>query len=228
MGSLTLSHSYLMTVRTAEILVAIILALCSIGLMVKSAELNIGWIEGRGPGSGAWPFWLSTGMLLCCLWTIVRWFKKITPESVSTETYISSDTALVVGTSAFSILALLVMTQWAGIYIALPVFLFFYLKFIGRHSWPLTLSLVICVPIFIFCLFEWALKIPLPKAFTEEWFFPVYDLIYAQNTTERVVSMKNPMVGIPTLLLVGVIVYWIKQYFTNRKNKTQPIHQEGS
>ena len=87
---------------------------------------------------------------------------------------------------------------------------------------------VICVPIFIFCLFEWALKIPLPKAFTEEWFFPVYDLIYAQNTTERVVSMKNPMVGIPTLLLVGVIVYWIKQYFTNRKNKTQPIHQEGS
>jgi len=121
---------------------AIILALCSIGLMIKSAELNIGWIEGRGPGSGAWPFWLSTGMLLCCIWTIVRWFRKITPESVSTEAYISKDTALIVGTSAFSILALLVMTQWAGIYIALPVFLFFYLKFIGHHTWALTLSIV--------------------------------------------------------------------------------------
>ena len=72
-----------MTVRTAEILAAVLLALCSIGLMVKSAELNIGWIEGRGPGSGAWPFWLSTGMLLCCIWTMVRWFKKVTPESVS-------------------------------------------------------------------------------------------------------------------------------------------------
>ena len=217
-----------MTVRVAEILMAIILALCSIGLMIKSAELNIGWIEGRGPGSGAWPFWLSTGMLLCCLWTIVRWFMKITPESVSTEAYISGSTALVVGTSAFSILALLAMTQWAGIYIALPVFLFFYLKFIGRHSWPLTLSLVICVPIFIFCMFEWALKIPLPKAFTEEWFYPVYDLIYAQNFSERLKSMTAPVVGLPALALVVVIVYWTRQYFSRRKNRTQTLQQNGS
>jgi len=207
---------------------AIILALCSVGLMIKSAELNIGWIEGRGPGSGAWPFWLSTGMLLCCLWTIVRWFRKITPESVSTEAYISKDTALIVGTSAFSILALLVMTQWAGIYIALPVFLFFYLKFIGRHTWALTLSIVVCVPIFIFCLFEWALKIPLPKAFTEEWFYPVYDLIYAQSFKERILSMKSLMVGLPTLALIVVIVYWVAQYFKRRKNKSQPLQQEGS
>jgi len=217
-----------MTVRVAEILVAIILALCSIGLMIKSAELNIGWIEGRGPGSGAWPFWLSTGMLLCCIWTIVRWFRKITPESVSTEAYISRDTALIVGTSAFSILALLVMTQWAGIYVALPVFLFFYLKFIGRHTWALTLSIVVAVPIFIFCLFEWALKIPLPKAFTEEWFYPVYDLIYAQNISERALSMKAPMVGLPTLALVIVIVYWVVQYFSKRKNRLPPLQQDGS
>jgi len=217
-----------MTVRTAEILVAIILALCSVGLMVKSAELNIGWIEGRGPGSGAWPFWLSTGMLLCCLWTIIRWFRKITPESVSTEAYISKDTALIVGTSAFSILALLVMTQWAGIYIALPIFLFFYIKYIGRHTWALTLSIVVCVPIFIFCLFEWALKIPLPKAFTEEWFYPVYDLIYAQSFTERLLSMKSFMVGLPTLALIVVILYWVVQYFTRRKNKSQPLQQEGN
>jgi len=194
----------LMTVRVAEILVAIILALCSIGLMIKSAELNIGWIEGRGPGSGAWPFWLSTGML------------------------ISRDTALIVGTSAFSILALLVMTQWAGIYVALPVFLFFYLKFIGRHTWALTLSIVVAVPIFIFCLFEWALKIPLPKAFTEEWFYPVYDLIYAQNISERALSMKAPMVGLPTLALVIVIVYWVVQYFSKRKNRLPPLQQDGS
>lgn len=214
-----------MTVRTAEILFAVLLALCSIGLMVKSAELNIGWIDGRGPGSGAWPFWLSTGMLLCCLWTIARWFRKITPESVSEEAYISRDTALVVGTSAFSILALLVMTQWAGIYIALPVFLFFYLKFIGRHSWPLTLSLVICIPIFIFCLFEWALKIPLPKAFTEEAFYPVYDLIYAQNLSERMGAMKSPIVGLPTLGLLLVLAYWIRYYFTRDKSSAQGVQE---
>lgn len=216
-----------MTVRTAEIVFAVLLALCSIGLMIKSAELNIGWIEGRGPGSGAWPFWLSTGMLICCIWTIVRWFKKITPESVSEEPYISAETAAVVGVSAFSILALLVMTQWAGIYIALPVFLFFYLKFVGSHSWALTLTLVVCVPVFIFCLFEWALKIPLPKAFTEESFYPVYDLIYAQSAGERFGAMKAPVVGLPTLGVLIAIGYWLWQLMS-RKSRSSSTTEEAS
>jgi len=168
-----------MTVRTAEILMACLLALCSAGLMAKSAELNIGWIDGKGPGSGAWPFWLSAGMLATCLWTIVRWFKGVTPESRSSELYMSAQTVQVVGISAGSILFLLLGTQYMGIYLALLFFLLFYVRVIGRHTWTLTLILTIAVPVFIFCLFEWALKIPLPKAFTEEWFYPIYDLMYS-------------------------------------------------
>lgn len=219
-----------MTVRTAEIVFAVILALCSIGLMVKSAELNIGWIEGRGPGSGAWPFWLSTGMLICCLWTIVRWFKRVTPESVSLAPYISAETAMVVGVSAFSIFALLLLTQFAGIYIALPVFLFFYLKFIGRHSWALTLTMVVCVPVFIFCLFEWALKIPLPKAFTEEAFYPVYDLIYAQSSAERLSAMFAPVVGLPAIGVIVSLAYWLWHLFTKKAAKpaeTNEVNDHG-
>ena len=168
-----------MTVRTAELAMAVFLALCSMGLMWKSAELNIGWIEGRGPGSGAWPFWLSTGMLLCCLANLYRWFRGITPESRNLSLYMTSETVVVVGTSAGAILFLLIATHWIGLYASLLFFLLFYLKFIGRHSWPLTIVLTVSIPIFIFCLFEWALKIPLPKAITEEWFYPIYDLMYS-------------------------------------------------
>lgn len=206
-----------MTVRTAEIIFAVILALCSIGLMLKSSELNIGWIEGKGPGSGAWPFWLSAGMLVTCLLTIYRWFKGVTPESRSNELYISRTTLKVVGTSALSILFLLLLTQFAGIYIALLAFLFIYLKFIGGHTWRLTLSLVVCVPFFIFCLFEWALKIPLPKAFTDPWFYPVYDLIYAQNFAAVLSSMKAPIVGIPIGAVVLTVLYWSYQLLKPNK-----------
>ena len=168
-----------MTVRTAELLMAIFLALCSIGLMMKSAELKIGWIEGRGPGSGAWPFWLSTGMLICCLMTVYRWFRKITPESRNLNLYMTRETAIIVGTSAGAILFMLGATHFVGIYAALIMFLLFYLKFIGRHKWGLTLILTIGIPVFIFCLFEWALKIPLPKSITEPLFYPIYDLMYS-------------------------------------------------
>jgi lipoprotein signal peptidase len=121
------------------------------------------------------------------------------------------------------------MTQWAGIYIALPVFLFFYLKFIGHHSWALTLTLVVCVPVFIFCLFEWALKIPLPKAFTEEAFYPVYDLIYAQNAGERLGALKAPIVGLPAIGVLISVVYWLWYAFTRKSRRTESsVEQNGS
>ena len=168
-----------MTVRTAELVMAIVTILCSIGLMVKSAELNIGWIEDRGPGSGAWPFWLSFGMLLASMTTLVRWFLRMTPESRSLEPYITKDNAIVVGISVAAILVLLLATHVVGLYAALLLFLLFYLKFIGRHSWTVSGVLTLAIPIFIFCLFEWALKIPLPKEITEPLFYPIYDLMYS-------------------------------------------------
>jgi len=168
-----------MTVRTAEIVMAILLALCSIGLMVKSAELRIGWVPERGPGSGAWPFWLSAGMLLTCLATIYRWFKGVTPESRNLNPYMTRRTMTIVGISAGSIVFLLVVTHLLGIYVALFFFLMFYLKFVGRHTWTLTTIMMIAVPVLVFCLFEWALKIPLPKSITEPLFYPIYDLMYS-------------------------------------------------
>ncbi len=205
-----------MTVRTAELIFAILLALCSIGLMVKSAELHIGWIEGKGPGSGAWPFWLSAGMLAMCLLTLYRWFKKITPESRSLEPYMTRDTVIVVGTSAASILGLLLGTQYLGIYVSLIVFLLFYLRVIGHHSWALTISLAICIPFAIFCLFEIALTIPLPKAITDPVFYPVYDLIYASSFKDQLATLRHPIVSIPLLAVFGVFCYWVQKWVVHR------------
>ena len=42
--------------RLAELITAAVLALLSIYLMFKSAELDIGYLPGEGPGGGAWPF----------------------------------------------------------------------------------------------------------------------------------------------------------------------------
>ena len=167
-----------MTVRTAELLMAIVMALASIGIMVKSAELNIGWVQGRGPGAGAWPFWLSAGMLICCIVTMARWFLKITPESRNLDPFMTSETVKIVGISAGAILFLLGATHLIGMYLALVFFLLFYIKFVGRHNWFVTIALTIGIPVFIFCLFEWALKIQLPKSVTEPWFYPIYSLMY--------------------------------------------------
>ncbi|MEM7044280.1 MAG: tripartite tricarboxylate transporter TctB family protein [Pseudomonadota bacterium] len=167
-----------MTVRTAEIVMAVLMATLSIVFMMKSAELNIGWVPERGPGSGAWPFWLATGMLICCLFTIVRWFTRATPESRSTASFISPSALTMVLLTVVSLAVLLLLIQWIGIYFALMLFLIFYLKFMGGHGWLLTLAITVAMPVVVFCLFEWALTILLPKGISEPLFYPIYDLIY--------------------------------------------------
>jgi len=169
-----------MTVRTAELVMAALMLAASIGIMVKSAELNISWIPGRGPGAGAWPFWLAAGMALACIATMVRWLFRVTPESRSREPFVSRDTLFIVLVTIGALVFLLLATWGIGMYFALMLFLLFYVKFVGRHSWYMGLAFMIGVPVFVFCLFEWALTTSLPKgaAMFDPLYYPLYDMIY--------------------------------------------------
>jgi hypothetical protein len=157
---------------------ALIMAACSIGFMVKSAELPIGWIPREGPGGGAFPFWLAAGMLVCCIWIIVNWVRGTSPPSRSEEPFMDGQTLLLVGAAAGSLAAMIGLVHVIGVYFAVPLFLMFYMRFMGRHSWALTVSLALVVPVVTFFFFEGALKITLPKGYSEPLFYPLYELIY--------------------------------------------------
>ena len=62
--------------RLGEIVTAGVLALLSIYMMWKSTELNIGYVQGTGPGGGAWPFWLSAIMLVCTVLIAINWYRR--------------------------------------------------------------------------------------------------------------------------------------------------------
>ena len=154
-----------MSVRTAELLMGFATLALSLGLMwnVWSDGLRIGWVEGRGPGAGMWPFWLSLGMALASVATLIRWFQRKTPESRSTDPYIAPETLFLVLVSAVSLLVLLLLMNIIGTYLALMVFMFFYVRIIGKHGWGMTTAMVVGTPIFVYLLFEVALTKYLPK-----------------------------------------------------------------
>jgi putative tricarboxylic transport membrane protein len=167
-----------MTVRTAELLMAIMMGIFSIYLMVKSAELEIGWIEDEGPGGGTWPFWLSAVMLLSCLGIMFNWFRKHGPIATSTKVYIQPNVLVDVGAVTLALIITVGLFSVIGIYGALPLFLIFYLRFLGKHSWSLTATLAILIPVVIFYFFEITLKIILPKGITEPLFLPLYKMFF--------------------------------------------------
>ena len=167
-----------MSVRTAELLMAITMGAFSIYLMYKSAELPIGWIDGEGPGGGAWPFWLATIMLVSCVGILFNWFRRHGPIANSEKAYIESRVLMDIGAVALSLIVTVGLFSFIGIYGALPLFLIFYLRFLGKHSWRLTTVLAIGIPILIFYFFEVTLKIILPKGITEPLFIPLYKIFF--------------------------------------------------
>ena len=165
-----------MTVRTAELLMALMMGVFSIYLMYKSAELPIGWIEDEGPGGGTWPFWLAAIMLISCIGILVNWFLKKGPVASSTRVYIESHVLGDVLAVAGALIITVALFSWIGIYGALPLFLIFYVRFLGKHPWWLTITLAVCIPVVIFYFFEITLKIILPKGITEPLFLPLYKI----------------------------------------------------
>lgn len=165
--------------RAAELTMALIMGACSIALMVKSAQLPIGWISGEGPGGGAFPFWLAAGMLVCCIWIIVNWLRKATAVSRSQEPYMDRTTIGLFIAAAGSLGVMIGLIHFIGVYFAVPLFLIFYMRFMGRHSWTLTGSLAAIIPIVTFFFFEITLHMTLPKGaqiIEETVFFPLYEM----------------------------------------------------
>ncbi|QHQ34188.1 tripartite tricarboxylate transporter TctB family protein [Algicella marina] len=166
--------------RLGEIVTAGILALLSIYLMWESTELNIGYIRGEGPGGGAWPFWLAAVMLVSTVLIAINWARRTSPPSQSEEPVLDSQgkkTLIFVGGGLFGFIALINIISMYG---AMMVFLTYYLKFLGRHSWLLTLVFAITFPIAFFFFFEGLMRITMPKGmdFTSPVFNVLYDIIY--------------------------------------------------
>lgn len=156
---------------------AIFLGILSAYLMWKSTELPIGWIEEEGPGGGAWPFWLSFIMLLCCLAIIARWFMGKSQFADSGEVFMTTAAFTNFAFVAGSLIVTVALFYIIGVYGALPLFLIFFIGFMGGHSWPLTIAIAFITPIVTFLFFEIALKITLPKGYTEPAFYPLYELL---------------------------------------------------
>jgi hypothetical protein len=173
--------------RRAEIVTAFILGIFSIYLMWKSGEppswnpdiprfANIGLIEGEGPGSGFWPFWLSLGMLISCVWIGVNWYRGVSPQSNSDEPYLDAYGKRMLLVVGGGLLGFLVLIHIIGFYGAIIVFMVYYMRFLGRHSWKLSIIVPVSLSVVCFFFFDIAMRIVLPKGYLEPLFIPLYDI----------------------------------------------------
>ena len=166
------------TVKKAEITVAVILALSSLALMIKSMENRITWNTEENMGAGFLPFYLSLGMLICCVLVIINFFLKRTPQSKDESPFIDPEAFKFVSVTLISLIVLVFAIGYLGIYFSLIFFLAFYLRYFSEKSVLFITLFSLFTPVLTFLFFEWLLKIPLPQGISEPLFYPVYDFMY--------------------------------------------------
>ena len=169
-----------MSMKRAELVMAGILAVFSIYLMWKSTELDVTYIRGEGPGGGAWPFWLAGIMLLCTIAIAINAVRGRSVPARSDEPLLDEQgkrTVLQVGGGLLGFIALINILSMYG---AMFVFFVYYLRFLGRHTWALTMSFAVIAPIVFFFFFEALMRITMPKGlpFLEPVFNFMNTLIY--------------------------------------------------
>ena len=172
-----LTHGDLIKLTTSSLMInadriiASLIIISSLYFMWHAIALPIGWngIEG-GPGGGAFPFWLSIVMLICA--SIIFWRSS----SGTKFQKFSFDTSMIkpILLVSASLLGTVSLISFIGAYIAIFLFLFWYLRVIGRHSIGLSLTIPVLTPILMFFFFEVTLKIMLPKGVSEPLFLPLY------------------------------------------------------
>ena len=161
--------------RRAEIITAALMAGLSLYLMFKSMELPIGWIPGEGPGGGFWPFWLAAFMLGSTVWIIVNWFRRTSPPSKSEDPYLDPYGMKMFILVGGGIAVMIGLVEIIGMHLAAAVFLIYYVRFLGGHSWKIALGIAVPTPVVTFLFFDIALRKFLPTGLMDPLYIPLYD-----------------------------------------------------
>jgi putative tricarboxylic transport membrane protein len=149
--------------RAADLITASILILLGALVIVDAMRLGVGWGM-DGPKSGFFPFWLALIMMLCCA-IIMAQQALITTRRVFAGREKLGPVLKVLWPA---ILAVALM-QWLGLYVASALYMGFYMRWVGRHSWAAVISLSLGVPLVTFLVFEKWFYVPMPKGPLEAW-----------------------------------------------------------
>jgi putative tricarboxylic transport membrane protein len=148
--------------RAAEIVTASILGLLGGLVIFDSLRLGIGWGT-DGPKSGFFPFWLALILVVCCAIICVQEGRRASGAFVEREKFKPVLKVLWPAVVAVGLM------EWLGLYVASALYLGFYMRWVGRHSWILVVVLSVGIPVATFLIFEQWFLVPMPKGPLEDW-----------------------------------------------------------
>lgn len=149
--------------RAAEFVTASVLMLLGGVVLFDAVRLGFGWGP-DGPRSGFFPFWLALIMVIVCGVIIAQ-----AARGGQGKRFVSREQLGSVLTVLWPAVAFVGLVRFVGLYVAAALYMGFYMRWVGRHSWVKVVAIALGIPIASFLIFEKWFLVPMPKGPLEHW-----------------------------------------------------------
>jgi hypothetical protein len=147
--------------RRADLVCALVLLAVAALVIFEGYRLGVGWST-DGPQPGFFVFYLGVALAVASLAVVGQVMRGATLLA-SRKAFLSSGQAAPVAKVLLPAVVMVGLTHWLGLYVAGAIYVGGYMRWIGRHSWALTVLLAVGIPAVTFFVFELWFLVPMPK-----------------------------------------------------------------
>ncbi len=152
------NHESVVSMRTMEIVTALMFIIVGVVVMVGSLKLGAKW-GSDGPESGYFPFYLSLIILVCSSVTLIQ---SIRAKELSDESFVEKEPFRQVMAVLIPAALFVLGVQLIGIYVAGVIYITFFMVWLGKYAVWKALAVGLGVSIVLYMMFEYWFQIPLP------------------------------------------------------------------
>ena len=132
-------------------------------VLFDAVRLGFGWGP-DGPRSGFFPFWLAVIMIATCGVILIQ-----AARGASAKSFVSREQLGPVLKVLWPATAAVALMHFVGLYVSSALYMGFYMRWVGRHSWIAVVVTALAIPIGCFLVFEKWFLVPMPKGPLEGW-----------------------------------------------------------
>jgi putative tricarboxylic transport membrane protein len=161
-----------LTIARTEVLVAVAFVLASVFIMFEGVRLGPGWGD-SGPQAGFFPFSLATLIFLGGVAIAIEWTVQLRRGLGSEAFFQEREEVTELFRVGIPIAMAIASVPVLGLYLMTAVYTTLFGMWHGRFRWYSALLAGILIPLVMYLVLDWGLRIPMPRSI---WYGPGFRL----------------------------------------------------
>ncbi len=158
--------SRLLSVRTMDIAVALVLMAVAGVVIRDSVRLGMRWQAIEGPAAGYFPFYIGVILAISSAVTLVR---ALVDKPAAGQTFVTRQAARQVLAVLLPLVLYIFVLGFIGIYVASAIYIALFMWHFGKYPIHRGALIGVAISVALFLMFEVWFLVPLPKGSLEEF-----------------------------------------------------------